>query len=94
MAMQGRGHAISILVFVAALLAVATAKNHDVGGALAWDYPAGNDPGYYDTWASQQKFAPGDTLSERHLPPPLVFQLYPSMKFLATYIQEVVEIIQ
>lgn len=70
MAAQGRGNAISILVFVVALLAIAEAKDYNVGDTNNWDYPAANDPAYYDTWAAKQKFVPGDTLSEcrLHLP--------------------------
>jgi len=71
MAMQGRGNAINVLVVLAsALLATlllqterAEAKNHNVGGAKNWDYPAIADLGYYDKWSAQQTFLPGDTLT-------------------------------
>lgn len=72
MAMQGRGNAVNCMIFVVALV-VATAlqlitgieaKNHMVGGAKNWDYPAVADMGYYDKWAAQQTFLPGDTLSK------------------------------
>ncbi len=41
----------------------AEAKKYNVGGAKNWDYPAVADMGYYDKWAAQQTFVPGDTLS-------------------------------
>lgn len=69
MAMQGRGNAVNCVIFVVVATALQLitgieAKNHMVGGAKNWDYPAVADMGYYDKWAAQQTFLPGDTLSK------------------------------
>jgi len=81
MAMQGRGSAINVLdVLASALVATlllqtgAEAKNHHVGGAKNWDYPAVADLGYYDKWSAQQTFLPGDTLSK------LIISVSPSLQ--------------
>jgi plastocyanin len=75
MAMQGRGSAVNMLVVLASTLLAtlllqtgAEAKNHIVGGAKKWDYPAVADMGYYDKWAAQQTFLPGDTLTFTYTP--------------------------
>lgn len=68
---KGRGseiHSASIAIVLAstlvAIVSVAEAVDHVVGGTRQWDFAPQTDKSYYQKWADNSTFNVGDVLGE------------------------------